>query len=381
MAYIPSSGSVAAWLQSDTASVITVHQGSVAAVIIGGSVATTNSSVMLLNSTNVIGSVLVLQGTNPLIITGSIQGAGAGTQYLENAITPSVTGTAVMFKSNMSTSIISVVSPATPLPVSVQGVVTALQGTTPWLIGSVYGNVSGSVVAFQGTAPWAVSMGGSVIAVLQSSSIIAVATGSIISVPSGSIISVFQSSSVIAVNAGSVVTLSSGSVITVLQAPSVVGTYSEDAAHTSSDKGLFTLMVRNDTISSITSNDLDYSPHVVDAVGRTIIKPFAGENATIISYVGSIVSGSVQLIQASVIGSRSYITDFWLSNTGAATTLVTFQGGDTSLVGQFIAPTGGGMASPGIAIPLKTTLSQDLAFKVSPSSSVVYVMLKGYQAP
>jgi len=49
-------------------------------VIVGGSVATatTNSSVMLLNGANVIGSVTVLQGTNPFIITGSIQGGGAG---------------------------------------------------------------------------------------------------------------------------------------------------------------------------------------------------------------------------------------------------------------------------------------------------------------
>ena len=109
--------------------------------------------------------------------------------------------------------------------------------------------------------------------------------------------------------------------------------------------------------------------------------PFAGQQACIISYNGSIVSGSVQLIKASVIGSRSYITDFWLTNTGSTATLVTLQGGDTSILGQFIVPAGGGSNSPGIALPLRTTLSQDLAFKVAPSQSILYAVVKGYQAP
>lgn len=401
--------------------------GSVSGTVNLGLGTTTIGSVVLAGGVNAIGSVAVLQGTNPwqtaiggsvitvfqdssivtinksssiiAVVTGSVAAVGStisyiqnsvaaviiggsitatvGTQYLENQIIPSVTGTAVMFKSNISSSIMTVVTPLTPLPVSVQGTVTALQGTTPWLT-----NQGGSVIAVLQSSSLIGVVTGSVVAITNNNSVIAkLQDSSIIAIPVGSIITVLQSSSLIAINAGSVFTVSLGSIITIQQANSIVGTYAEDAGSASGDKGIFALGVRNDTVASLTSADADYGGMALDAAGRTIIKPFAGENATIISYIGSIVSGSVQLIQASVIGSRSYITDFWLSNTGATTTLVTFQGGDTSLIGQFIAPTGGGMASPGLNIPLKTTLSQDLAFKVSPSSSVLYVTLKGYQAP
>jgi len=187
------------------------------------------------------------------------------------------------------------------------------------------------------------------------------------------------------INAGnsSIINVHIGSIITVEKVPSIVGTYAEDTAHAAADKGVFVLGVRNDAGTSIMGTDRDYGPVAVDEGGRNIIKPFAAEQACIISYVGSTVSGSVQLIKASVIGSKTYITDFWLSNTGATTTLVTFQDGTTSIMGQFIAPAGGGMASPGLNIPLKPVVAagSDLAFKVAPSTSILYVVVKGYQAP
>ncbi len=439
--------------QSVSGTVQTDVRASVAVVIIGGSVATatTNSSVMLLNSTNVIGSVAVLQGTSPWtivnpagsvtavaivsgsvtvatgnssvqllggvatigsvtalqgtnpyvmtgsvqgtmsvlgtvpvtqstspwIITGSIQGGGAGTQYIENAITPSVTGNAIMFKSNISSSIVSVVTPSTPLPIqgSVSGTVNLGIGTAQ--IGSVVlsggVNAIGSVAALQGTNPWfMVAPAGSVQAVRTDNA---------------SVITVNQSSSVIAVVTGSVtlassvITVPTGSTITIQQANSIVGTYAEDAGSATGDKGLFVLGVRSDTLASLVSADLDYGAFVQDSAGRIIIKPFASEDATIISYTGSVVSGSVTLIQASAVGKRSYITDIAVANTGATTTLVTFQGGDTSIVGYTIAPTAGGSNLPGLAIPWKTNPSQDLAFKMSPSTSVLYLTIKGYQAP
>ena len=413
-------------------------------VIVGGSVATstTNSSVMLLNGANVIGSVATLQGTIPWIITGSIQGGGAGTEYAENVVTPSVTGTAIMFKSNMTTSIMSVVTPATPLPVSVQGnigitntnlnvggsvigfqggawtasvvgnvgqigtIISSLVSTVPSSVivgSSIFGQLPagtaplGSVATLQGTNPWLVSFGNSSIFAAQQgtviSSLVSTVPSSVIvgasifgqlpagTAPLGSVavlqgtnpwIETFSNSSILAVPVGSV--------ITVFQAPSLVGTYAEDVAHVTADKGVFILGVRNDAVSSITTAERDYSPVAVDEAGRNIIVPFAGNYACIISYVGSIVSGSVQLIQASVIGSRSYVTDFSLSNTYSVATLVTIQGGDTSLLGQFIVPAGGGNNKVW-QIPLRTTLSQDLAFKAVPSASVLHITLKGYQAP
>ena len=89
-----------------------------------------------------------------------------------------------------------------PGGIAVLGSVATLQGTNPWIItGSVQGfptnqNISGSVVAFQG----------------------------------GTRIS------------------------------SIIGAYAEDAGHTQSDPGVFILGVRNDTMASVTSADLDYGP-------------------------------------------------------------------------------------------------------------------------
>lgn len=448
MAYVPSSGSVAAWLQSDNASVITVlqnssiiginagsvisisqgsvitvSQGSVATVIIGGSIAasftppanqsvsgtvntlplgtivtslvsTIPSSVIVGASifgqlpagTAPLGSVATLQGTNPWVVAGSVTAVLAGNSSVitvgqGSIATVIIGGSVATATTNSSVMLLN--------SANVIGSVIAYQGVIPWTISSVYGNISGSVAAtVTNTVTVVSSIAGGLFPI--SGSVAATIVGTPNVNTAGSVVTFqgtspwvvnFQNSSIIGINAGSVVTIIPGSVITIQQASSIVGTYAEDAGSASADKGIFVLGVRNDTLASVTSADADYGAHTLDAIGRIITKPFAGENATIISYTGSIVSGSVQLIQASVIGSRSYITDFWLSNTGATTTLVTLQGGDTSIVGQFIAPTGGGMSSPGLAIPLRTTLSQDLAFKVSPSTSVLYLALKGYQAP
>src|SRR3990167_5225331 len=114
-------------------------------------------------------SVTAYQGATPWVITGSIQGGGGGTQYVEDTAQTSVTATAILFRKNDSTSIMGVISPASPLPV--QGSVTALQGTNPWVVGSssiqVVGTVPttsvivipgigvlGSVAALQGTQHW-----------------------------------------------------------------------------------------------------------------------------------------------------------------------------------------------------------------------------------
>lgn len=248
------------------------------------------------------------------------------------------------------------------------GSVVAFQGTSPWIVGSVYGNISGSVVTFQGTSPWVVNF--------QNSSIIAINAGSVVAVPQGSTIAIIQGS-VAAFQGGTQITSISGTVVI----QSIVGTYAEDAPSTTADPGIFVLGVRNDTMASLVSANADYGALANDSQGRLVIKPFSPEDGTIISYTGSVVSTSVTLIQASAIGKRSYITDFWLSNTGAAATLVTFQDGSTSVLGYGIAPAGSGESSPGIAIPLKTAPSQDLAFKMGTGTSILYLTVKGYQAP
>lgn len=380
MAYVPNSGSVVAFQSDPTKLLVTASVSGIAGAsiiglppfVLGGS---TNASIITVGTaaanqsvsgivgasivgqlpagTAPLGSVATLQGTNPWIVTSSIAGGifpVSGSVAAVIVGTPNVNtagsvvsfpgagwaGSVVAFQAGIqTTSIVSTVPSSVMVGASIFGQLPA--GTA----------VLGSVIAYQGVSPW---------------------------------LETFSNSSIIAINAGSVVTLSSGSVITVQQANSIVGTYLEDAGHTTADRGIFTLMVRNDTVSSITSNDTDYSPHVVDAVGRTIIKPFAGEEATIISYTGSVVSASVTLIQASAIGKKSYMTDFWAVNTGSVAQLLTFQDGSTSVLGFTIVPAGGGSNSPGINIPIKTANAQDLAYKITGTSSTIYLTVKGYQA-
>ncbi len=477
MAYIPDSGSVAAWLQSDAASVITVQKGSIATVIVGGSIAATftppaNQSVSGTVGASVIGHapVVIVGGsiaasfTPPAnqSVSGTVQAGLLSTNasvisYIQNSVatviiggsiaatfTPpanqSVSGTVHI--DNLSSIIAyqlagsvlatsATVNPAANQSVSgtvhvdnfssvvayqLAGSVLAVSGSfSPAGNQSVSGTVGASVIGLTpiglvtpGTgatnlgkaqdSPAGATDSGVANLMVQTSTLAAlgqadndyivqrgdkygntwVSMGTKID-PVNDAILVYQGSIFATTAVGSIISLNVGSVITIQQAPSIVGTYAEDSGHTTADKGLFALGVRNDTMASVASADLDYTINAVDSQGRTIVKPFTPNDGTLIEYQGSVVSGSVQLIQASAIGKRNYVTDISMSNTGATTTLLTLQGGDTSILGQYIVPTGGGSNLQGINIPLRTTLSQDLAFKVSPSSSVVYINVRGYQ--
>lgn len=460
------SGTVQGELLSTNASVITVTKSSVAVAIVSGSIAATftppanqsvsgtvqaeqigtvvtslvstvPSSVIVgasifglppVNVTNfptnqnVSGSVVSFQGTSPWIITGSIQGGGAGVQYAEDEVVPSVTGTAVMFRKSQDSSVMEVVNPLAPLPVvgSVSGSVgvvgiPSVSGTvnignfptTQNVSGSVVSfpgaGWPGSVVAFQGgtqitslvsTVPSSVIVGASIfglppVNVTNTVTVVSSISGGIFPV-SGSVAATITNTNVNV--SGSVVAFGfptnqnvSGSVVAfqgtnpwVIQ--SIVGTYAEDVAFSANDKGMLIMGVRNDLLASIVGADLDYTPKTSDSAGRTLIKPFATDE-TSFTYTGSVVSGSVTLIKASAVGKRSYLTDFFIANTGSVATLVTFQDGSTSIIGNTIAPAGGGSNMPGMAVPIKTAPSQDLAFKMATSASVLYVTATGYQAP
>lgn len=320
MAYFPPTGSVVTYQ--------TVPSSNLGGVSIFG---------QLPAGTAPIGSVAALQGTNPWLVS-----------FGNSSILAGQTGTRVSsLVSTVPSSVLVGASIFGQLPAGTAplGSVAALQGTNPWVMtGSVQGfptnqNVSGSVVSFPGTNPWPV------------------------------------------VNVGSIISLNIGSVITVLQSPSIVGTYAEDAGHTTADKGLFTLGIRNDAVASFVGADLEYVGSARDSAGRTIIKPFAADDSATFRFTTSVVSGSVTLIKASATGLRNYITDFWFVNSGSVATLVTFQDGSTSVVGYAVAPAGTGANSPGINVPLRTAPSQDLAFKQAPSASILYVTVTGYQAP
>ncbi len=160
----------------------------------------------------------------------------------------------------------------------------------------------GSVATLQGTNPWIVN---------------------------------FANSSILAVPVGSI--------ITIQQAQSIVGTYAEDAGHVTADKGVFALGVRNDALSSITSADLDYSPHAVGPTGETIvaIAPFTkGIQGT--GDLRVVQGASVTVIAAQGVSIFSYIRAAQLANMGSASVLVTFGGGLGSVLSYSIAPAGGG---------------------------------------
>lgn len=254
---------------------------------------------------------------------------------------------------------------------SVSGAVTAQAGSV-----MTVAMLAGSVAAVTATAP-----AGSILSVTNpAGSVTAVsatfAAGSIATVvnPAGSVTTVvFQNSSIF--------TNQTGSVITVWQNPSIAGTYAEDSGHTTADKGIFVLGVRNDAVASFVSANLEYTPMGVDSAGRSVTKPFAAEEARIEGY-NSVVSTSVTtLVAAAGTGLRNYITDIQIANTGATTTLITFRsGGGTSVLGYTIAPTGGG-SNITFQTPMRTLANETFDFQPTTASSVLFATVKGFKAP
>ena len=251
-------------------------------------------------------------------------------------------------------------------------------------------NVSGSVVAFQGTSPWTIvpTSGSVIVTGLQGHSVSGTVnignaninvSGSVIAFPTGT---QAVSGSVAALQGTNPwINTNVGSIMNVWLSPSIVGTYSEDAVHTTADKGLFVFGVRNDAVASFASANLDYTPFGHDSAGRVMIIR-APEESRVEGY-NSVVSTSVTtLVGAAGTGLKNYITDIVLVNTGATTALITFRsGGGTSVLGYGIAPTGGGSNMIGFGMPLRTLANETFDFQSTTSSSVIYAKFSGYKAP
>lgn len=294
---------------SGTGSIIAVIQGSVAAATPANqSVYGTITSIATAGA--VMGSVAALQGTNPWVITGSVQGTGSVAAF------------------QAGTHIASVIS-STPSSMLVGA---SIFGQLP--AGTA---VLGSVAALQGTNPWIVNA---------------------------------QNSSFIAINAGSV--------FAIVQS-SVTGTYAEDAAHATADKGLFVLGVRNDLMASVTGADGDYSQLAVGPVGETI-----SANAPLTKWIRGtadlrvVLGASVQAIAPQGASVFTYITGIQVANMGSASVLVTFTGGLGSILGYTIAPAGGGS---NILYPnaLKTGENSGFSASISGTASVI-VSAQGFTA-
>lgn len=346
-----------------TGSIVTVGNGSISgAVNVAGSVLLGNSNASVItvwqNASILavpVGSVVaVLQSSSIIgVVTGSVVAIASGNQSVSGAL--NVSGSVMLGSSNAS--VITVWQNSSVLAVPVGSVITVGQGSIAVAI------ISGSIAATV-TPPANQSVSGAV----------TVAGSVLLGSSSASVITVWQSSSVLAVPVGSVVA--------VLQAPSIVGTYAEDAAATTGDKGLFVLGVRNDAVASFTSANLDYNPIGVDSAGRTMTKPFAAEESRIEGYASLVSTSVTTLVAAAGTGLRNYITDIMVANTGAATTLITFRsGGGTSVLGYTIAPTGGGSNVIGLAMPLRTLANETFDFQPTTASSILFVTVKGFKAP
>ncbi len=171
---------------------------------------------------------------------------------------------------------------------------------------------------------------------------------------------------------GAVVTTGASSVIT-------VGTYAEDSAHTSGDMGKFVLAVRNDTLSSITSADSDYSPIGVGPTGA-----ITAHDAPITKWIQGtadlrvVLGSSVTAIPAQGASIFTYIREIQVANMGSASVLVTFAGGLGSILGYTIAPAGGG-SNIYYQNALKTPANGTFAASLSGVASV-FVSAQGFQA-
>lgn len=360
---------------------VRMDNASVIAVLSNSSVATLQGTTPWI--TQIIGSVALGVGNTSVTQSGAWNvnvNSILGTYQEKNATVASAIGIPFLFKNNMTTSTLSTVSITDPLPV--QGSVMVLQGTNPWQVnlsspsiiiltpaGSVQAvrtdNASviavlsnSSVTALQGTNPWIVNVPTpSYIAYQLAGSVMAVNT-TVTTGPSSvqllstsaSIVTVqnygYASVMLMASTSASVVTLvtnqlqgvssvqlmSTSASIAVAQATnpwvigSIVGTYQEDQGATTSDKGLFVLHVRNDTMSSVTNADLDYSALSVGPVGEMITA-----NSPItkwFSQTASVMYGtSVQVVAPPGASIFSYITGIHVMNESANFSRVTISQG------------------------------------------------------
>jgi len=230
-------------------------------------------------------------------------------------------------------------------------------------------NPAGSVTAILGTVT---APAGSVMAVSFSAAANQSVSGAITN-PPGSVTAVRTD------NASVITVWQNSSVITILSAPSIVGTYSEDSAHASADKGIFTLGVRNDLMASVAGADLDYSPISTGPVGETIVA-----NSPITKWVRGtadlrvVLGASVQAIAPQGASIFTYITSAQIANMGSASVLVTLTGGLGSIMAYTIAPAGGGS---NIYYPnaLKTGENSGVSASISGTASVL-VSLQGFTA-
>ena len=137
---------------------------------------------------------------------------------------------------------------------------------------------------------------------------------------------------------------------------------------------------RNDNVASYLGGNLSWNQIATDSAGRTLVKPFAAEEARIEGYV-TLTSTSLTTLVAATTGLRNYITDAWFANTGSVSTLITFSDSAASVLGYTIAPAGGGSNLPGLAMPIRTGAGATFNIQAGSPTSTLYATVKGFKAP
>lgn len=378
MAYIPNTGSVVAFQGNPSVLQATVGINSTNASVITVATPAANQSVSGTVGASVLGHAPVV------IVGGSILTSSTPNQSVSGTVGASIIGTVpttqtgVWISSIVNTVPSSVLVGASlfgqlPGGTAVLGSVAALQGTNPWVVvssvtgglfpisGSVAAtitntniNVSGSVAAFQAgtrvtslvsTVPSSVIVGTSIFGQLPAGT-----------APLGSVAVLQGTNPWINTNVGSIITTNIGSVISVTQG--------SVAAIRAGQIG---------TVITSISGIPQASIH-----GAVTFLP-----ASVVSGHGSVNGvASVQILAAPGTGLYNYVTDILLSNTGAATTLVSITDGDASILSKLIAPTGGGAVATSLSSPIKAgKINGVINISSATATSVLHAWLGGYKAP
>lgn len=319
--------------------------------------------------TAVLGSVATLQGTNPWTVVNP-----AASVTAVSAVAPPGS---VMTIATLAGSIMAV--SATQSGTQITSIVSTVPSSV--IVGaSIFGQLpAGTATIGAVTAP-----SGSILSVtIPAGSVTGVRTdnASVVTTQiAGSVMGVrtdLASVITVSTNVGSIITVPIGSVITIQQAQSIVGTYAEDAAHTTADKGLFVFQVRNDTMASITSADGDYSPIAGGPIGETIIA-----NAPITKWITaqtSVMYGvSVQAIAAQGASVFTYVTGLQVANDSATFSRVKITGGLGSVLAWTVAPANGG-SNIIFPNPLRGGDNSGISASISGISSV-YISMQGFIA-
>jgi hypothetical protein len=304
--------------------------------------------------TATIGSVVAIQGTNPYIITGSIQGSfsPSGNQSVSGTVGASIIG--IPNPLVITGSVQGSFSPSGNQSVSGTVGASIIGMPNPLVItGSVQGSFSPS-----GNQSVSGTVGASIIGQLPAGNAVIGAVAASISGTvnvSGSVVG-FQGGTQITSVSGGVITSISGGISSVALAGantvSVVGTLA------ATQSGAWTTSVVGGpvTLYAPTSSFVSGSPSVITGTASVVLLPTAAG------------------------GQRNYVTQVLVTNAAAAGTTVSLIDAGQVVYSGYAAASGGGF-SVSFPFPLRQTSTAGSLGVVSSVQASVYVSASGYTAP